>query len=92
MTPGRYGNSARGALIGPAYTQTDMAVMKNFYITETRYLQFRAESFNLPNHASFTSINTTVRTDAQGRPTQNYGQVNDSGPGRIMSLGLKFVF
>jgi hypothetical protein len=55
-------------------------------------LQLRAESFNLPNHASFTGINTTVRFDAQGKPAQNYGSITGSGSGRILSFGLKLVF
>jgi outer membrane receptor protein involved in Fe transport len=92
ITPGRFGNSGRNVLIGPAYTQHDVALMKNFDFTERVYLQFRGESFNVLNHPSFTGINTTVRFDAQGQPTQNYGSVTSSGPGRVLSFGLKLVF
>ena len=92
MVQGRFGNSGRNILIGPSYTQQDVALMKNFSLSERARLQFRAESFNVLNHASFTGINTTVRFDAQGRPTQGYGAVTSSGPGRVLSFGLKVLF
>ncbi|HYO80905.1 MAG TPA: TonB-dependent receptor [Bryobacteraceae bacterium] len=92
MTPGRFGNSGRNVLIGPSYTQTDVALMKNFSLGEQFRLQFRGESFNVLNHPSFTGINTTVRFDNQGRPAQNYGAVTSSGPGRVLSFGLKLLF
>lgn len=92
MTPGQFGNSGRNILIGPGQSQWDVALLKNFVITERTGMQFRFESFNLPNHASFTGINTTVRFDAQGRPSQNYGAVNGSNLGRVLSFGLKLMF
>ena len=92
MVPGRFGNSGRNILIGPGFNQWDMSLLKNFRFTEARSVQFRAESFNVFNHASFTGLNTTVRFDAAGRPTQSYGAVNASGPGRVLELGLKLLF
>jgi hypothetical protein len=92
MTPGQFGNSGRNILIGPSYSQVDVALMKNFRLTERFTTQFRAESFNVLNHPSFTGINTTVRFDNQGRPAQNYGAVTSSGPGRVLSFGLKLLF
>ncbi|MBM3763682.1 MAG: hypothetical protein FJW36_26055 [Acidobacteria bacterium] len=92
MTPGQFGNSGRNILIGPSYTQHDVALMKNFNLTERYGLQFRAESFNVLNNPAFTGVNTTVRVDNQGRPAQNYGAVTSSGPGRIISFGLKLLF
>jgi hypothetical protein len=55
-------------------------------------LQFRAESFNTWDHPAFTGLNTTVRFDAAGKPTQSYGAVTSSGPGRTLSFGLKLLF
>ena len=92
MMPGQFGNSGRNILIGPSYSQIDVALMKNFRLTERFTTQFRAESFNVLNHPSFTGINTTVRFDSQGRPAQNYGAVTSSGPGRVLSFGLKLIF
>jgi hypothetical protein len=92
MVPGQFGNVGKNTLIGPGFEQWDLAVLKNFQITERSNLQFRAESFNVWNHPSFTGINTTVRFGANGRPIQNYGAVNGSGPGRVLEFGLKLMF
>ena len=92
MVQGRFGDSGRNILIGPGFSQSDVALLKNFRPRERMNLQFRAESFNLWNHAAFTGINTTVRFDAAGKPTQNYGAVTSSGPGRVLSFGLKLLF
>ena len=92
MTPGVFGNSGRNILIGPGFQQWDLSLLKNFRIMETRNLQFRAESFNLFNHTNFTAINTTVRFDNNGNATGGFGAVTSSGPGRVLSLGLKLIF
>ncbi len=92
MVQGRFGDSGRNILIGPGFSQWDFALLKNFHIRERLGLQFRAESFNIWNHAAFTGINTNVRFDAAGKPTQNYGAITSSGPGRILSFGLKMLF
>ncbi|HYZ85586.1 MAG TPA: carboxypeptidase regulatory-like domain-containing protein, partial [Bryobacteraceae bacterium] len=92
MTPGRFGNAGRNILIGPGFQQWDVSLLKNFRFRERLGLQFRAESFNLFNHTNFTGINTTVRLDNAGRPTAGYGAVNASGPGRVLSFGLKLLF
>ena len=92
MTLGVYGNAGRNVLIGPGFNQWDLALLKNFRFSETRSLQFRAESFNVWNHASFTSINTTVRFAANGQPSQNYGAITASAPGRSLEFGLKLLF
>ncbi len=92
MIQGRFGNSGRNVLIGPGFNQWDVSLLKSFRFTEARSLQFRAESFNVFNHPSFTGLNTTVRFDAAGKPTQAYGAVNSSGPGRVLELGLKLFF
>ena len=92
MTPGVFGNSGRNILIGPGFQQWDLSVLKNFRILETRNLQFRAESFNLFNHTNFTSINTTARFDNNGNATGGFGAVTSSGPGRVLSLGMKLIF
>jgi hypothetical protein len=92
MVQGRFGDSGRNILIGPGFSQWDIALLKNFRLREKLNMQFRTESFNTWNHAAFTGINTTVRFDSAGKPTQNYGAVTSSGPGRILSFGLKLLF
>jgi len=92
MTPGQFGNSGRNILTGPGFSQWDVSLLKNFAVTEKSRLQFRFETFNVFNHASFTGINTTVRFDSKGNPASGFGAVNAAGPGRMLEFGLKFLF
>jgi hypothetical protein len=50
------GNSGRNSLTGPGLVNLDFSVFKNFpvkKITESFNVQFRAEFFNILNHANF---------------------------------------
>ena len=51
--PGTYGNLARNALRGPGMYQWDLTLSKKFPIKETKNIEFRAECYNLLNHAVF---------------------------------------
>jgi hypothetical protein len=42
---------------GPGFHRFDWSVFKNFPITESKYLQFRMEIFNLTNHPNFNAPN-----------------------------------
>ena len=87
-----FGNGGRNILIGPGFSQWDIALLKNVRFTR-RWTFSSAPSRSIRwNHAAFTGINTTVRFDAAGKPTQSYGAVTSSGPGRILSFGLKLLF
>jgi hypothetical protein len=51
--PFTYGNSARNLLFGPGFFNWDAGVFKNTLLTERINLEFRAEFFNILNHANF---------------------------------------
>jgi hypothetical protein len=87
-----FGNSGRNILIGPGFNQWDVSAIKNFDFHDRVRLQFRAESFNVVNHPSFTANDTTARFDAAGKPTQTYGAVTGSGPARVLEFGLKVIY
>jgi hypothetical protein len=55
-------------------------------------VQFRAEGFNVFNHASFTGMNTTVNFNSAGNPSQGFGSLNAASPGRKLQFGLKVLF
>ena len=92
MPAGRFGDGGRNNMLGPGFQNWDISLLKNFELQEQTRLQFRAESFNIFNHPNFTGINTTVRFDAAGNPTSGFGAVNNAGPGRVLSFGLKLLF
>ena len=79
-------------MIGPGFSQWDLSMLKNFAIHEWARVQFRAESFNIVNHPSFTSVDTTARFDAAGKPAQTYGAITGAGPSRVLEFGLKLLF
>ncbi len=69
---GQYGNSPRAFLRLPGQNQTNLSAAKNIYFDreKLRYLQFRAESYNVFNHTQFTGTGAAFQTPATfGRPT-----------------------
>jgi hypothetical protein len=85
MTPGQFGNSGRYILIGPGYNELDLSTFKRFVIREHVDMEFRAESFNVTNHPSFTTLGTVVGTST-------FGAVTATGNPRINQLALKLHF
>lgn len=85
--PGQYqfGNSGLGILDGPGSHILDAGLMKNFYFRESKYVQFRWELFNAPNHVNLSNPGTTL-----GTPTA--GVILSAGAARQMQFALKLVF
>lgn len=80
-----FGTSGIGLIDGPAIHVLDTSLTKNFYMTESKYLQFRWEMFNMPNHVNLNNPVVNIR-DA------NVGRIFSAGSARSMQLGLKIVF
>jgi hypothetical protein len=51
--PGTYGNLSRNAVRGPGMYQWDLTLSKKFPFKENRNVEFRAECYNILNHAVF---------------------------------------
>jgi hypothetical protein len=68
--PGFFGNAGRNIIREPGIHKWDMSFFKNNRITESVNLQFRAEFFNIFNHASFNGIDTTLGSDRWVRATR----------------------
>ncbi len=60
--PGQFGNLGRYALHGPGLSQLDFTLHKRFAIDEKRNLEFRAEVYNLLNHANFANPPAVLAT------------------------------
>ncbi|PWU06550.1 MAG: hypothetical protein C5B51_12035 [Terriglobia bacterium] len=81
-----YGNSG-GSILRRDYLGTfDFSIHKEFTVTESSRLQFRAEVFNLPNTPYFAAPNSQVDVAAGGRVT-----ATQNNP-RQMQFGLKYNF
>jgi hypothetical protein len=81
----QFGNSAIGVLDAPGSHSLDTGLMKNFYITEFKHIQFRWEMFNAPNHVNLGGPGTTLATST-------FGRITSAGNARQMQLALKFVY
>ena len=95
---GTFGNLSRGLVRQPSITNVDFSLNKNWTMAERYRLQFRAEFFNLLNHASFNGFGNTafIFTQTAGsittRPNGTFGVLNsDRGP-RNIQFGLKLNF
>jgi len=90
-TPGTFGNVARGSLRGPGLVAFDTSLFKKFTITEALNLQFRAEVFNLFNHANFSYPNEVVFNGSAYSPSAGVvSQTN--GTSRQLQFALKLIF
>jgi Carboxypeptidase regulatory-like domain len=83
--PGFFGNAGRNIIREPGTHKWDMSFFKNNRITESVNLQFRAEFFNIFNHANFNGINTTFGDGS-------FGRVTSARDPRIIQFGLKLAF
>jgi hypothetical protein len=82
----RYGTTARNSVIGPGIISFDASLNKKFNFTETKYLEFRTEVFNAPNHPIWNPPGNQLRT-----PT--YGVITSTRiDSRQIQFGLKLVF
>ena len=71
---GFIGTVARNTVIGPGLAQIDFSTSKNFKITESQRIQFRAEFFNLANHPNFR-IPIAALFNSNGTRNVNAGRV-----------------
>ena len=84
---GRYGTAGRDIIIGPGTTNFDYAMLKNFGLgKEARYLQFRAEIFNIFNHPIFDNPNVTFTSATFGKIT------SATANARQIQLALRLAF
>jgi hypothetical protein len=90
-TPGTYGNLGRETLTGPTLAEMDISLFKNTAVTDRLNLQFRAEFFNLLNHANFGTPNAIVFAGGAISPTA--GLITATATtSRQIQFGLKLLF
>ena len=93
------GNAGRNILIGPGLTSLDFSIFKNNYIkkiSERFNVQFRAEIFNILNHANFAPPSTPTNTDIfDGTGTLSSGAgvlTSTTTTAREIQFAVKVVF
>ncbi|HEV2801306.1 MAG TPA: carboxypeptidase regulatory-like domain-containing protein [Pyrinomonadaceae bacterium] len=94
---GTFGNAGRSFARFPGKNQTNLSVVKNLYFNSerNRYLQLRAEGFNIFNHTQFNDVLATGRTfstvgDILKQTT--FGRPSGTRPPREFQFAAKFYF
>ena len=87
FAPETYGGfgASRRFFHGPGILNTDFALEKDTRITESMSVQFRAEFFNVFNHAQFNNPSGNFNSDT-------FGVVTSARDPRIGQFSLKFLF
>jgi Carboxypeptidase regulatory-like domain/TonB-dependent Receptor Plug Domain len=88
---GFYGNLGRNTFIGPGLVTWDFSVLKVTRIRERLSLQFRAEIFNLLNHANLNTPNLIVFTPSGVSGTAG-AITSTSTTARQVQFGLKLLW
>jgi hypothetical protein len=94
---GFFGNLGRDTLIGPGLRSWDLSAMKDTRINEHMSAQFRAEIFNLLNHANFNTPSLIVAVLQPGSTAPTSSGVGGlitgtSTSSRQVQFGLKLLW
>jgi hypothetical protein len=88
----RFGSLGRNVVIGPGFSNTDFAIIKNTKLHEAFRMQFRAEFFDLFNHPNFGAPGTVVGTPSFGQITSTRFPTGESGSSRQIQFAVKITF
>ncbi|HXM97390.1 MAG TPA: TonB-dependent receptor [Candidatus Dormibacteraeota bacterium] len=85
VTPGQIGSSPRTLCCNPPINNWDAGFFKDTHFGEGLNVEFRAEVYNVLNHAQFYSTDGNVADSTFGQ----FLKVRDP---RLLQFGLKFIF
>jgi len=94
-TVGELGTAARAPVYGPRYVNSDFSVIKDFPLSfhEGMGLQFRAEFFNLFNHAQFYLDGVGGTGEQDINTPSSFGVLNNTvNNPRLIQFALKLKF
>jgi hypothetical protein len=83
-----FGNVVKGSLRGPGYTNWNAAVVRTFPIYRETNMEFRAEYFNVLNHAE---LNNPSVSNPVGSST-TFGTITGTADPREAQFSLKYIF
>ena len=91
------GNAGRNTIIGPGLANFDFSLFKNFpvrRISESFNVQFRAEFFNIFNHANFQSpLDNNYLFNQDGTPVSGAGSIDSTTTdSREIQFALKVIW
>ena len=83
------GNSPRNLLDGPGYKVVDLAISRDFNLSERFKLRFRAEGTNIFNMVNLGQPGAAVPS---GATSTTFGVITSANPMRRMQFGLRLTF
>jgi Carboxypeptidase regulatory-like domain len=89
-----FGSLGRNVIVGPRFDNVDFSVIKNTRLSEDVRVQFRAEVFDLFNHANFGQPGRVAQPGSTtfGVITNTRFATGDSGSSRQIQFALKLLF
>jgi hypothetical protein len=87
VAAGTIGNAPRSICCGPGINNTDMSISKQTRLGERTQMEFRADIFNVWNHAQFYSVDGNI-SNLGG----TFGQPLHVRDPRLLQFALKFRF
>ncbi len=93
----RWGSMGRNALRGPGFQKADLALFKDFRLTERFMLQFKAEAFNFTNTPRFGNpasnvSNMRLTPDGGVITANNFMAITGASDERKFRFGLRLSF
>jgi hypothetical protein len=88
----RFGNLGRNIVIGPAFHNTDLSIIKNVQVGSRARVQFRADIFDLFNHPNFGPPGNLVDSPNFGKITRTRLATGEAGSSRQIQLAVKAFF
>src|SRR6185437_8107040 len=82
---GTFGNAGRDIMHGPGTIQWDMSATRRFQFSERYKMEFRADFFNIMNHANWNG-------PSAGLTSTTFGQITGFGGPRLIQMNMKLFF
>jgi Carboxypeptidase regulatory-like domain/TonB dependent receptor len=87
----RFGNLGRNVIVGPTFNNTDFSIIKNTKFGDAFRLQFRAEFFDLFNHANFGQPGNVAGSASFGRITNTRFPTGETGSSRQIQFAVRLI-
>jgi hypothetical protein len=88
----RFGDLGRDVVIGPGFNNTDFSILKSTGLKEGLRIEFRAEVFDLLNHANLGQPGNIVGSPGFARIVNTRFPTGESGSSRQAQVGVRLIF
>jgi hypothetical protein len=85
LVPGTYGNLGQANILGPGNLNFNAGLARSFRVREGQTVEIRGEGQNVLNRINYGQPTASLASNT-------FGQINTSGPARIMQFAIKYAF